>query len=231
MSSILFIPGLLNDAELFRDQLGYLSARFDCHVADITQAGSLEDMAQAALERAPKRFTLVGFSLGGFVAQEILRQAPKRVERLALLNTACRVDSARRQESRDATNRLARQPGRFLGIGEGLLKSYFHPDNMKKPALTERVRDMTKRLGADVLVRQNSIQRRDGETVLQGFRGPTLVLCGENDAITSVSDHMEMASFIPFADLVILSRAGHMTPIERPMGVATAIEALMARDI
>lgn len=91
---VLFLPGLLNDASLFQQQIDVLSAVASTDVADLTQAETIADAARSVLDHAPKEpFVLVGLSLGGYVAFEIMRQAPERVAALALLDTSARPDS------------------------------------------------------------------------------------------------------------------------------------------
>jgi len=89
-AALVLIPGLACDGEVWSDTIADLAELADCHVADITQALSIADMAEAVLASAPDRFALAGHSLGGYVSFEILRRAPERVTRLALIGTSAR---------------------------------------------------------------------------------------------------------------------------------------------
>ncbi|MCJ2097320.1 alpha/beta fold hydrolase [Methylobacterium sp. E-046] len=223
MIPLVLLPGLLNDADLWRDQIAALDDIAQAHVGDITCGNDLGTIADQVLAEAPQRFALAGFSLGGYVAQEILRRAPERVTRLALLDTAFRPDSPDRVANRRALDRAARAPGRFHGFGDRLLTSYLDPVHLTDEAIITRIRAMTERLGPEVFVRQNGIERTDGSDVLAALTCPVLVLCGETDAITPLAEHRAMAALIPGAKLVIVSSAGHMTPVEQPEAVAQAL--------
>lgn len=220
---LVLIPGLLNDGELWADQVAALGDIADCRVADITRAETMEAMAAGVLAGAPDRFALAGFSLGGYVAQEILRQAPERVSRLALLDTSISADTPERTAQRNAVNRAARAPGHFHGFGERLLQTYLAPENLRDEAIIGRIRGMTERLGPKVFVRQNGVERKDGRAVLAGFAGPLLILCGQHDALTPPEDHAAMTAIARLPLFRIVPGAGHMAPIEQPGAVSEAL--------
>src|SRR3954471_16328726 len=114
-AQLILIPGLLNDADLWRDTISELSDVATCHVADITQGETLGELARSVLAEAAPRFSLVGFSLGGYVAQEIARLAPERIIRLALLDTSIHADTPARTATRRALDKAARLRGKFHG--------------------------------------------------------------------------------------------------------------------
>jgi len=217
------LPGLLNDGDLWTDQIAALSGTVTCQVGVITRGETLPEIARSVLDAAPRTFALAGFSLGGYVAQEILRTAPERVTRLALLDTSIRPDTPERTALRRKFERVATAPGKFHGFGEHLLATYLDPANHANEAVVARIRAMTERLGPEVFVRQNRVPRADGEAVLRPFDCPTLILCGENDALTPRADHEEMARIAPDARLVVLPGCGHMTPLEAPAAVTEAL--------
>ena len=162
MIPLVLLPGLLNDADLWRDQIAALTDIAQCQVANITRGETLDQLARSVLAEAPSAFALAGFSLGGFVAQEILRLAPERVTRLALLDTSIRADSPDRAATRHALDRVARMPGRFHGFGDRLIATYLDPSHLDDEDIVARVRGMTERLGPEVFVRQNNVERKDG---------------------------------------------------------------------
>ncbi|KUL94584.1 alpha/beta hydrolase [Bosea sp. WAO] len=220
---LILIPGLLNDAELWRDQIAVLADIADCRVADITQGESLEALAQSVLAQAPPRFALAGFSLGGYVAVEMARIAAERIGRLALLDTSIQPDDPERAVARQVRDKAARAPGTFHGFGDRLLKTYLGEANLHDEHIVGRIRGMTQRLGAEVFLRQNSILRKDGAGVLAGLTCPVLILCGEEDRLTPLAEHEAMASLVPQARLVAVPGSGHMTPIENPEAVNAAL--------
>lgn len=227
---LILIPGLMNDASLWTDQIHALHDIAACDVADITQQDSLEAMAQAVLAMAGERFSLAGFSLGGYVAQEIMRIAPERVARLALLDTGIKPDTPERELERRMLDKAAQAPGRFHGFGERLLDAYLSSVNRYDEAVIERIRSMTQRLGPDVFLRQNNVRRKDGEDVLRTLNCPVLILCGAHDRITPPDDHRRMAALVPHAELVIVENAGHMAPLESPHEVTEALRRWLGKD-
>lgn len=222
---LLLLPGLLNDATLWRAQIDALADIADCQVGDLTAHDNLRATAAAVLARAPPRFALAGFSLGGYIAQEILRIAPGRVTRLALLGSSFKPDSPARAAQRIAQQNSARLPGTFHGFGDRLMRSYIDASRLHDEALVATVRGMTTRLGAQVFLRQSRIERVDGSQVLRAWHGPALVLCGRNDAITPLAVSEQMAALMPQSSLVVLDDCGHLAPLEKPQQVSAALRA------
>ncbi len=226
---LLLLPGLLNDAELWRDQIAGLSDIADCHVPDLTRGETLEALAEGALADAPPLFSVAGFSFGGYVAQEIARQAPERIERLALLDTSIRPDTPERAAFRRGLTEAAQLPGKFQGITDRMLAAYVDRSRLSDEDLTRRIKAMTMRLGREVFIRQNEVERRDGEAVLRSLTCPILILCGESDQITPLADMREIAALSPHAELVVIPGSGHLTPMEKPEAVTQALRAWLAR--
>lgn len=222
---LVLLPGLLCDAELWRDQIAALGDEADVWCADLTQGETLEALAQGVLDRAGPRFALAAFSLGGYVAQVIARRAPERVERLALLDTSAKPDSPARAAERVALSRAAEAPGAFRGITDRLLARFVHPARLADAALSDRIGAMTRRLGREVFLRQNAMARPDGTAALAALDGPLLILCGADDAITPAADHRALAAELPRAHLVVVPDCGHMAPMEAPDAVTRALRA------
>lgn len=220
---LLLLPGLLNDAELWRAQITDLSDIADCTVGDQTRGDSLQAVVDDVLAQAPERFALAGFSLGGFVAQQILRTAPARVSRLALIDTSIHADSPERAAQRRSQRASVRLPGTFHGFGDKLMRSYIDASRLDDYVLVQRVRDMTARLGADVFLRQSALERADGHDVLAGYRDPLLIVCGANDRITPLPISEEMHALVPGSTLVVLPDCGHLAPMEKPDAVSAAM--------
>jgi pimeloyl-ACP methyl ester carboxylesterase len=221
--TLVLIPGLLNDADLWQDQVSALSDVATCIVADITRGESLGALAQSVLTVAGSRFALAGFSLGGYVAQEVVRLAPERVAGLALLDTSINADTPVQVERRQASIRAAHVPGAFHGFGRRLIDTYLDAGNRESPQMVARIRAMTERLGPSVFIRQNAIERKDGADVLRGLTCPLLIVCGENDAVTPLQNHRAMLVHAPQGNLAVIPGSGHMTPIENPLAVTAAL--------
>jgi pimeloyl-ACP methyl ester carboxylesterase len=229
LPQLILLPGLLNDAELWRDQVGGLADAARCQVADLTRGESLRELAQQVLAEAEPTFALAGFSMGGYVAQEIARIAPERIERLALIDTAIRADTPERAAQRRAVNAAASHEGAFLGVADRLMASYVDASRLDDKNLTGRIQAMTQRLGREVFLRQNGLAREDGAAALRALRCPIVIICGEHDAITPLAGQHEMAHAIGCLHMVIIPNAGHMTPMEAPDAVNAALRRWLAR--
>lgn len=228
-TNLVLLPGLLCDRALWAAQLEGLAEIAEMSVGDLTRSDDLADMARQVLAEAPPRFALAGLSMGGYVAFEVMRQAPERVTRLALLDTSARPDTPERAQQRRDFIRLA-QAGGFRGLTPRLLPQWVHRDRMQDPALVEAVTTMTLRVGRDAFIRQQTaiLGRPDSRPGLARIRVPTLVLCGRQDMATPVEVAREIAADIEEARLVILEECGHLATMERPAEVNAAMRAWLA---
>jgi pimeloyl-ACP methyl ester carboxylesterase len=220
------LPGLLCDRALWEPQVAALSDIAEIGIADLTRDESLPLMAARVLAEAPERFALAGLSMGGYLAQEIMRQAPERVARLALLDTSARADTPERLSIRRGLIELA-QKGEFKGITPRMLPQWLHPDHLADAALTRTVMEMTQRVGRDAYLRQMQaiMGRPDGREDLRRIGVPTLVLCGREDASTPLALHEEIAMQVPGAVLTVVERCGHLATLEQPQAVNAALRA------
>lgn len=219
---LVLVPGLLCDARLFAAQMPALTARTSVRIAETRLDDSIEAMAQRLLANAPERFALAGLSMGGYVCFEVLRQAPARVTRLALIATQARPDSPEAAARRRELLALAER-GELAEIISRLLPLFVHPEHL--PRLAELVTAMAKAVGKEAFVRQQRaiMARADSRPLLGRIACPTLVLCGRQDQLTPLAVHEEMAAAIPEATLVVLPRCGHLAPLERPEAVTAQL--------
>ena len=221
---LVFVPGLLCDDRLWRHQVEHLADLADPRIADVTKGACMPEMARAVLEAAPERFALAGLSMGGYVVLEIMRSAPERVARLALLDTSARADTPEQTATRRELIELARE-GRFGEVPHRLLPNILHPDRLDDERLTSTVFAMAEAVGPEAFVRQEEaiIGRPDSREDLPAIPCPTLVICGREDALTPMHLHEEMAHLIPDSRLRVIERCGHLSALERPEGVTTAL--------
>lgn len=222
--TLVLIPGLACTARLFDAQIAALSGSRNVVVADHTQDDSIPAIAARLLKDAPERFALAGLSMGGYVAMEVMRQAPERVARLALLDTSARPDTPEASRDREQLIVLA-QAGRFEEIDAKLWPRLVHPDHRNDQDLRATVFGMLRETGAEAFGRQQRaiMNRADSRPLLPGIEIPTLVLVGEGDAITPPEIAREMADMIEWASLAIVPRAGHLSSLEQPERVAHAM--------
>lgn len=218
---VVLIPGLLGSPRLYAAQIPSLWRIGPVTVADHTRADSVGAIASGILAAAPPRFALAGHSLGGYIAFEIMRQAPSRVAALALLDTAARADVPEQSQKRRDQMALARS-GPFAALAALQFPAFVHPSRARDGKLRDYMRAMCEDNDADVFVRQQTamIGRPDSRPMLADIRCPTVVVVGEADAATPPDRAQEIAAGIAGARLVTIKGAGHMTPIEKPDVVA-----------
>jgi pimeloyl-ACP methyl ester carboxylesterase len=185
----------------------------------------MTEMARRVLAEAPPgRFALAGLSMGGYVAQAILREAPERVERVALLDTSAMADTPEQSTRRRGLIDLA-EKGDFKGVTPRLLPLFVHPDRLSDKPLTDAVMAMTERVGKDAFLRQQRsiMGRPDNRPNLPKIDCPALVICGRQDQMTPLSWNEEIAGLIPGARLEIIENCGHLTTMERPWETSVAM--------
>ena len=218
--NLVLLPGLLCDALLWHHQSTYLAELANITIADFTREDSITGMAEAVLTTAPERFALAGLSMGGYVAQEIMRRAPQRVTKLALLDTSARGEVEEQTNRRRELIRMSME-GKFREITPQLLPFLIHPDRQDDKELTRSIIKMADHVGPDAFLRQQKaiMTRSDGRDDLSRIKCPIMILCGRQDALTPVEVHEEMAAGIPNSRLVIIEESGHMTTMERPQAV------------
>lgn|SRR5690348_5500724 len=221
---LVLLPGLLCDAALWHGQVAGLASVADSWVADLTHDDSLVAMARRVLQAAPPEFALAGLSMGGYCAFEVIRQAPERVRRLALLDTGARADTPEQTSRRRGLIELA-EKGEFKGVTPRLLPLFVHRDRLNDKTLTDAVTAMAERVGRDAFLRQQKaiIGRVDSRASLANIRCPTLVLCGREDALTPPALAEEIAAGIPGARLDLIDRCGHLSTMERPEAVTAEL--------
>ena len=222
--TLVLLPGLLNTRRVFVHQIADLAELVDIVVPELHAYNSVAAMAEAALAQAPGRFALGGFSMGGYVAFEILRRAPERVERLALIDTQAAADApeatARRRGFIEQT-----KLGRFHGVQPSLLPTILHHTRLKDDSVVRPIVEMAAEIGADGFVREQEaiMGRPDSRHMLVDIDVPTVVIVGRQDQVTPLPRSQEMAADIATAHLVIVEDCGHMSPLERPAEVNAAL--------
>lgn len=227
MTPLVLIPGMMCDARMWGGIPAALHPRPVAHALP-TASETMQALARAVLEDAPPRFALAGLSMGGIVAMEVLRQAPDRVERLALLDTNALA------EAPEVGSRRARQIARALaGDLDGVMRDEMKPNYLADPsdtALLDLCLDMARALGPEAFRRQSlALRDRPDQTLtLAGFKGPALVLMGEHDRPCPRDRHELLHRLMPQSRLVVIPGAGHLTPLERPAETLTALKEWLA---
>jgi pimeloyl-ACP methyl ester carboxylesterase len=227
---LVLLPGVLLRDDLWTEQKRLLAGRAEPIVYnDHSSHDDMGAIARAILAKAPRRFALAGLSMGGYVAMEIMAQAPERVIKLALLDTHARADGDTVRIMRQQRIDLSRR-GRFVGLSRKLFKEWVHPDRAEDETLRNRVAAMAQATGRDGFVNQYTalMNRPDRRADIAGYRLPTLVLCGREDAVTPLDLSQEMAALIPGAELAVIEHCGHLSTMEEPEAVAAALDRWLA---
>ena len=225
-NDLVLLPGLICDERLWRDIMPAFEGAL---VPDLTQDDSIAAMATRTLSSAPARFALAGLSMGGYVALDIMRQAPERVTHLALFDTSARADDDARRQTRRKGIEMVGQ-GRFIGVSRGLLASLIAPQHLDT-VIAADVQAMSERVGQAAYVRQQTaiMGRVDSRATLGEIAVPTLVGVGESDKLTPPELAREMAEAIPGAVLVTFADSAHLPAMENPVAVVAAMQEWLAR--
>lgn len=225
-SNLVLCPGLLCDARMWKPQMEALSDFAECWVPTMTEHNNLASLAEAVLRAAPEgNVSVAGLSMGGFLALEMVRQAPKRIERLALINTRASPETAMEIKRRNNLIDLARREKKFSPATMPIEKLILHPSKWEDATIISLLREMAESSGIEAFIRQQHavMSRADYRPGLMRIRIPTLVICGRDDQLTPVEDSEEIAAAIQGARLTILEECGHMSPLEKPAEVTAEL--------
>jgi pimeloyl-ACP methyl ester carboxylesterase len=221
---ILLVPGLVSSPRIFAPVVPALWRFGPVTVANHIRDDNMGAIARRILSEAPPRFALAGHSMGGYIAFEIMRQAPERVAKLALINTQARPDTPEATERRRGMMARAKS-GDYRGVLDQLFPGFVHPSRREDALLRQLVYDMGDDVGPEGFVRQQTavISRPDSRSTLARIKCPTLVLSGDEDNTIPNALSVEMANGIPGAKLVILPQCGHLPQPEQPRATADAL--------
>lgn len=229
VESVVLVPGLACDETVWRHQAGALGSHFAVHITSHDGSDSLGRMAKGLLAKAPERFALVGHSMGGRVALEVMALAPQRVTQLALLDTGFDAlpegeAGAREKAKRTRFLDVARREG-MLAMGKEWAVGMVHPEHLADSALMDEIHQMIARCPLERFEAQIRalLARPDRGGLLREIRVPTLVLCGREDRWSPLAQHAEMARRIPQSVLVDVPDCGHMSTMEQPEAITRAL--------
>ena len=226
------IPGLVANHRMWLETADYLSDIANCHIAGLAPLDSLSEMAHLILREAPDRFALAGWSMGGYLAFEILRQAEHRVTHLALMSTnalpeARDVALRRRMMKRDAETKG------YLTMIENITPRFLHPESVRDGRAARVMRQQAREVGFHAFLQhqQAMINRADNRDIARNISCPTVVMVGDQDIVTPVSGHEELTELIPDAGLSVVPGCGHMITLENPLATAQTLRKLMVKQV
>jgi pimeloyl-ACP methyl ester carboxylesterase len=232
--TLALLHGLLNDERVWAPVASRLRGRAEIRIPNLRRQDSMAQMSRdawAELAEVPADTPLVlaGFSMGGYVAQQMLADAPRRVAALALVDTSTRPEPAENIPVREAL--IAGLQRDFGATALTLLRRGVHSDRLSDVMLMLGCQHIMRDVGADAAIGQIRaiIGRADHRAMLAQLELPALVLCGRVDQITPLALSREAAALIPGARLHVLEDVGHWAPLERPDEVAEQLGRLLDR--
>ena len=216
---IVLMPGMMCSQDVFSHQINVLEKFFNVIVIEFNEHRDIELGVKNLASNLPNKFHLLGHSMGGIVAMELVKQHSKRVLSLALLNTNPYEE---KQELKDKRNKTLKELDALDLIS--LMKSdyisrYFPDDCRDKNKLIQQCVDMASILDKKVFYNQSVAlrDRKDQTSILENDDCKTLIICGERDQLCPVSYHSDMNKMIKSSDLIVLEGVGHMPIIECPL--------------
>jgi pimeloyl-ACP methyl ester carboxylesterase len=229
MQTIYLLCGLLCDSTVWETQTEGLQKKgYDVRPISFQGFDTLEGMAAHVLDQAPQRFSLVGHSMGGRVALEVYRQAPERIERLALLDTGCDPALPEETEKRGMLVRKALAEG-IDAIAETWARPMIGPSRQQDSELLETILKMVGRMSGEIYAGQTNalLTRPDAKPVLETIRCPTYFICGKQDSWSPPERHQQMAELVPQSELRLIDDCGHMSTMEQPDEMLSILEEWM----
>ncbi len=221
MTPLILLPGMMCDARLFAPQIKALPG---AQIMPITAHDTVAALAADIIAQAPDRFALAGLSMGGIVAMEVLRQAPDRVVKIALLDTNPKAEHPKIAAAREPQIAKVEQ-GDLIPVMRDEMKPNYLTDGPNRAAILDLCMEMAGDLGPAVFIRQSrALQTRpDQQDTLRNCKVPALILCGRDDALCPVHRHELMHDLIPESTLHIVENAGHLPTLEQPTETTAAL--------
>jgi pimeloyl-ACP methyl ester carboxylesterase len=224
------VPGMMCDERIFSPQIEALSQNLEVTIADISNFSSVRELASDVLKKAPKKFSLLGHSMGGIVAMEIYSQEPNRIEKLILMDTNPKAELDEVKLKREPQIREVNN-GKLLEVMRDEMKPNYLAESENKTNVLSVCMDMALNLGPDVFINQSrALQSRlDQQNTIQSIKIPVLIICGSEDKLCPVERHEMMHNMISDSDLKIINNAGHMPTLEQPRETTEVIKEWLMR--
>lgn len=224
---LVFLPGTLCTGAIFSTYSNH--SLYDSLTIEFSHEASLDEMANTVLTQVGERaFIPVGFSMGGMVAFELIRQRPAQISGLILLNSNCLADTPERSKGREHQLQLARDKGLPFLYQDIMLPVFFADPECKHAKL---VVDMASALGISTFEAQLNVlaQRPDSLPLLKHFNKPSLIIGAEHD-LPCPPDHQQvMASALQQGELHILKHCGHFALLEQADAIKNHINNWIGR--
>jgi pimeloyl-ACP methyl ester carboxylesterase len=226
--NLVLLPALMCDYRLYAHQIKTLSPYYNILNFNFTNITNIVDAANFVLKQCEnEKFSLVGTSMGGYIAMEIMRINSSLVEKLCLINTSWQEDSLEKKQHRLSTIEVAKNlPANSYMIDDNTIKSYLYTQTEEKNKL---IKTMFKELGNEVFINQQQIilSRTSSENQFAKYNVPTLIVSGKYDEITQASVHRSMYNALPCGEIVVIDECSHLSPIDQPVALSATLQLFL----
>jgi len=214
---LVFIPGMMCDSRLFQPQINEFSKQYMVCVTPASSSNSIENISFEILRYLPTKFVLIGLSMGGILAMEIIRKVPERVMKIVLMDTNYKSETAEIKSRRLPQIKLANE-GRLEDIMCQQIQNNYLRTDKKNQEIFDLCLSMATDLGKEIFINQSNAlaTRKDYKSTLKNIKVPSLIICGEHDRICPIKVHIEMESLIENSTLEIIPDAAHLPTLEQP---------------
>lgn len=228
---VFLLPGLLCDETVWRHQIGALAPQFDVRVPDFRGMDDFREMARLVLQEAPERFSVVGHSMGGRVAMELMAMVPGRIDRFVVMDLGVHAVQPGEREQRMVLVHLAEQLG-MEALADVWIPPMVARHRQADAALIGEIRAMVLRSTPEIYRGQieAALKREDQSLYLPHIRHKALLVCGELDEWSPVAQHQAILDELPDAELAVIPGAGHMVTMEQPEAVNQVLLDWFARS-
>ncbi|WP_425038293.1 alpha/beta fold hydrolase [Primorskyibacter sp. S187A] len=232
LDPLLLLPPEGADARFWAPAMTGLGMERMVMVAPVHLGDRIEEMASEIVTSAPPKFALCGAGLGGMVAMEVMRRAPERVSRLALLDTSPHAGTPDEAADREALV-IKVKTGQLMPSFEGELRAAGLAPVPQAAEVMALALDMVDHIGPDCYARQMRclMRRKDQQATLRRIKCPVMVACGSGNLRYPVKRHQSMAELIPYAELEVIEGAGHLAPLEQPEAVITMLRRWQSQPL
>ena len=214
---LVFIPGMMCDSRLFQPQINEFSKQYMVFAAPVSSSDTIENISFEILGYLPPKFTLIGLSMGGILAMEIIKKVPDRVMKIVLMDTNYKSETAEIKSRRLPQIKLVNKGLLEDVMCQQIKKNYLRTDK-KNQEIFDLCLSMATDLGKEIFINQSNAlaTRKDYKSTLKNIKVPSLIICGEHDRICPIKVHIEMESLIENSTLEIIPDAAHLPTLEQP---------------
>ena len=214
---LVFIPGMMCDSRLFQPQISEFSKQYLVCIAPVSYSDSIEKISFEILRQLPPKFTLIGLSMGGILAMEIIKKEPERVMKIVLMDTNFKSETSETKSKRIPQIKLVNE-GKLEAVMKKQIMQNYLIKNKKNQKILELCLKMAKELGKEIFINQSKAlaARKNYKEILKKIKVPSLIICGRYDRLCPIEVHREMESLIKYSTLEIIPDAAHLPTLEQP---------------